>query len=107
MVSTYTDGQARWIPSLYLRSKDKIQEVQHPGKPWLISVRTEEERGANPEPDQNISTTQDWGAKEFARLDSRTSSVPLVFFVGVSSLLEVSSNKPRGLKCVCESCIPF
>lgn len=57
--------------------KRYIQEGQHPQKPWVISVRAgEERRGANLGSDQNISTTQDWGAKAFARLDSRTSSVP-------------------------------
>lgn len=45
--------------------------------------------------------------KEFVRLDSRASCVSLDFFVGVSSLLEVSYNKTSGLKCVCKNYIPF
>lgn len=67
----------------------------------------EERRGANPGLDQAISKTQDWEAKEFIRLDSRASCVSLDFFVGVSSLLEVSCNKTSGLKCVCKNYIPF
>ena len=94
-------AERRWSPRTLLGGLD--------GAGWELSSEGgiqegrgggEQTEGWTPRP---FFQPRPWGTKEFVRLDKRSSSAPLVFFVGASSRLEVYCNRLVLSKCFCKN----